>query len=64
MLFHATILAKMIALVAIKMDFPAATPLFCVQLDMDGEFRNAMTDSSMRVSIYFNKKSLCYLSMM
>lgn len=53
MLFHATILAKMIALVAIKMDFPAATPLFCVQLDMDGEFRNAMTDSSMRVSMEY-----------
>lgn len=42
--------AKMIALIAIGMDFPSVAPIFRIQLDMDGESRSSSTDSSVRVS--------------
>ncbi|CAL8087830.1 unnamed protein product [Orchesella dallaii] len=40
--------AKMTALVSIKMDFPAVAPVFCIQLDMDGELRNGASDGPIR----------------
>lgn len=43
--------AAMVALVSISSNFPFTPPVFCLQLEKDGEKRNSTNDATIRVKI-------------